>query len=228
MTESIGFRAQVSIPGPLKKNVSRVGSETGRRGLSVSKITKLLCLPVFQDVLVSKVNRLDSFKLLKAMLAISCPKVLTTSIFHHMLTIPKHLARRLREPPKELHHGNLQPWVPQEHPPAVRGKHLSHVDRGLCWGHMQDWRGEGRRHSPSWVAAFFFGHRTLTGLFRTWTYNPAFPSSLCSHSFSLSSLHASSRALCVSVTQPCPTLCDPVDCSLPGFSLSMGFSRREY
>ena len=60
MTESIGFRAQVSIPGPLKKNVSRVGPETGRRGLSVSKITKLLCLPVFQDVLVSKVNRLSS------------------------------------------------------------------------------------------------------------------------------------------------------------------------
>ena len=107
------------------------------------------------------------------MLAISCPKVLTTTIFHHMLTIPKHLARRLREPPKELHPGNLQLWVPQEHPPAVRGKHLSHVDRGLCWGHMQDWRGEGRRHSPSWVATFFFGHRTLTGPFRTRMYNPA-------------------------------------------------------
>ena len=35
------------------------------------------------------------------------------------------------------------------------------------------------------------------------------------------------------VPQSCPTLCDPVDCSLPGSSayqapLSMGFSRQEY
>ena len=29
------------------------------------------------------------------------------------------------------------------------------------------------------------------------------------------------------VAQSCPTLCDPVDCSLPA-SLSMGFSRQEY
>ena len=29
------------------------------------------------------------------------------------------------------------------------------------------------------------------------------------------------------VTQSCPTLCDPMDCSLPG-SPSMGFSRQEY
>ena len=29
------------------------------------------------------------------------------------------------------------------------------------------------------------------------------------------------------VTQSCPTLCDPMDCSLPG-SLSMGFPSREY
>ena len=29
------------------------------------------------------------------------------------------------------------------------------------------------------------------------------------------------------VTQSCPTLCDPMDCSLPAL-LSMGFSRREY
>lgn len=65
MTESIGLRAQVSIPGPLKEDVSGVGPETGRRGLSVSKIIRLLCLPVFQDVLVPKVNTLDSFKLLK-------------------------------------------------------------------------------------------------------------------------------------------------------------------
>ena len=28
--------------------------------------------------------------------------------------------------------------------------------------------------------------------------------------------------------QLCPTLCDPVDCSLPGSSLSMEFSRQEY
>ena len=32
--------------------------------------------------------------------------------------------------------------------------------------------------------------------------------------------------LCCS--QSCPTLCDPIDCSLPGFSLSMEFSRQEY
>ena len=31
----------------------------------------------------------------------------------------------------------------------------------------------------------------------------------------------------VSVTQSCPTLCDPMDCSPPG-PLSMGFSRQEY
>ena len=29
------------------------------------------------------------------------------------------------------------------------------------------------------------------------------------------------------VTQSCPTLCDPMDCSLPGSS-AMGFSRQEY
>ena len=29
------------------------------------------------------------------------------------------------------------------------------------------------------------------------------------------------------VTQSCPTLCNPMDCSLPG-SASMGFSRQEY
>ena len=29
------------------------------------------------------------------------------------------------------------------------------------------------------------------------------------------------------VTQLCPILCDPMECSLPG-SLSMGFSRQEY
>ena len=28
--------------------------------------------------------------------------------------------------------------------------------------------------------------------------------------------------------QSCPTLCDPIDCSLPGSSLSMGFSRQDY
>ena len=33
--------------------------------------------------------------------------------------------------------------------------------------------------------------------------------------------------LCL-VTQLCPTLCDPVDYSLPGSSLSMGFSRQEH
>ena len=30
------------------------------------------------------------------------------------------------------------------------------------------------------------------------------------------------------VTQSRPTLCDPMDCSLPGSSLSMEFSRQEY
>ena len=29
------------------------------------------------------------------------------------------------------------------------------------------------------------------------------------------------------ITQSCLTLCDPMDCSLPGFSLSKGFSRQE-
>ena len=33
--------------------------------------------------------------------------------------------------------------------------------------------------------------------------------------------------VCVLAAQLCPTLCDPMDCSLPG-SLSMGFSRQEY
>ena len=37
--------------------------------------------------------------------------------------------------------------------------------------------------------------------------------------------------VCVcSVTQSCPTLCSPMDCSLPGmdYSLSMAFSRQDY
>ena len=35
--------------------------------------------------------------------------------------------------------------------------------------------------------------------------------------------------MCVYVcAQLCPILSDPMDCSLPGFSLSMGFSRQEY
>ena len=33
--------------------------------------------------------------------------------------------------------------------------------------------------------------------------------------------------VCVLVTQSCPTLCDPTNCSLPG-SLSVEFSRQEY
>ena len=81
---------------------------------------------------------------------------------------------------------------------------------------------------PGWPLSSL-ATRTLIGPFRTWTANLVlFPSSLCSHSFSLGSFHASSHALCVSVTQLCPTLCDPMDCSPPGFSLSMGFSRQEY
>ena len=35
----------------------------------------------------------------------------------------------------------------------------------------------------------------------------------------------SSQAL---VAQLCPILCDPMDCSLPGSFLFMGFSRQEY
>ena len=30
------------------------------------------------------------------------------------------------------------------------------------------------------------------------------------------------------VSQLCPTLCNPMDCSPPGYSLSMGFPRQEY
>ena len=33
--------------------------------------------------------------------------------------------------------------------------------------------------------------------------------------------------LCL-VTQPCPTLCDPMDCSPPGSSVQWGFPRQEY
>ena len=32
----------------------------------------------------------------------------------------------------------------------------------------------------------------------------------------------------VLVAELCPTLCDPMGCSLPGSTLSMGFSRQEY
>ena len=34
--------------------------------------------------------------------------------------------------------------------------------------------------------------------------------------------------LCCLVAKSCLTLCDPMDCSLPGSSLSMGFFRQEY
>ena len=34
--------------------------------------------------------------------------------------------------------------------------------------------------------------------------------------------------ICVESLQSCLTLCDPMDCSPPGSSLSMGFSRQEY
>ena len=37
-----------------------------------------------------------------------------------------------------------------------------------------------------------------------------------------------SACICVESLQSCLTLCDPMDCSPPGFSLSMGFSRQEY
>ena len=36
-----------------------------------------------------------------------------------------------------------------------------------------------------------------------------------------------SQTVCVFATQSCPTLCDPVDCSPPGFSVH-GISRLEY
>ena len=34
--------------------------------------------------------------------------------------------------------------------------------------------------------------------------------------------------VCVSDSQSCPSLCNPMDCSQPGASLSMGFPRQEY
>ena len=33
---------------------------------------------------------------------------------------------------------------------------------------------------------------------------------------------------CTGLFQQCPTLCNPVDCGLPGFCQEGGFSRQEY
>ena len=52
----------------------------------------------------------------------------------------------------------------------------------------------------------------------------------CKYSYSLRtscSPRTSLEKVEVLVAQSCPTLCNPLDCSLPDFS-SMGFSRREY
>ena len=38
----------------------------------------------------------------------------------------------------------------------------------------------------------------------------------------------SSACACAQSLQSCSTLCDPMDCSPPGSSLSMAFSRREH
>ena len=45
-----------------------------------------------------------------------------------------------------------------------------------------------------------------------------FYTSACSHLFAYSSLVYLSLCVCVLVTQSCPTLCDPMDCSPPGSS----------
>ena len=67
------------------------------------------------------------------MLAISCPKVLTTTIFHHMLTIPKHLARRLREPLKsctlETYNSGYPRSIPQQ-----SEENISLMLTGACAG----------------------------------------------------------------------------------------------
>ena len=58
---------------------------------------------------------------------------------------------------------------------------------------------------PGWLLSSL-ATRALIGPFRTWTYNLVlFPSSLCSHSFSLGSFHASSM-LCVCQSLSCVRL----------------------
>ena len=44
----------------------------------------------------------------------------------------------------------------------------------------------------------------------------------------LSEVHWSQSESESEVAQSCPTLCDPMDCSLSGSSGSMGFSRQDY
>ena len=48
------------------------------------------------------------------------------------------------------------------------------------------------------------------------------------HSLPGSPFHIQVSKVRVKITQLCLTLCDPMDCSLPGSSQSMGFSRQEH
>lgn len=204
MTEYIGFGAKVSIPGPLWGECFWSWTWNWKE--------RPICLQNHQVILPSSPPGCAGFKsryirifkniyIFLATLDISCPKCLPPPSFTTCLTFLDIWLGWLREPQKELPTArSLQPWVPREHPPAVRGKHLSHVDRGICWGHVQDWREEQRGPSPSWVATFFSGHCgsqiTFLGPFRTWIHKLVLlPSSLHSLSLSLSPFHAGSHAL---------------------------------
>ena len=70
-----------------------------------------------------------------------------------------------------------------------------------CWGHL-------------WLLCSHQQHRTFFPSFRF----PCFPSSLSPPSPPFSHRHSVCSAVLCLVAQPCPPLCDPMDCRPPGSS----------
>ena len=65
---------------------------------------------------------------------------------------------------------------------------------------------------------------TLKGVFRFYFLLPLYVAAPQYYygdatSFTFSIVHHPFMSMCAKSLQPCPTLCDPMDCSLPGFSV---------
>ena len=87
---------------------------------------------------------------------------------------------------------------------------------------------------PGWGAGRVLPPRDIQTLWSRFFRGPLIslldPGSYPVYEAALTKAVGSWLCVCVqaaSVTQACPTLCDPMNCTLPG-SLSMGFSRQEY
>ena len=76
-----------------------------------------------------------------------------------------------------------------------------------------------REDDTTWIQLWRLWFKALVGKPQIWSQKTS--------NSSLSSTPSVSLCVCL-VTQSCPTLCDPMDCSPPGSFCPWGFSRQEY